>query len=118
MKDVYRSVWLCKIIKEYWIYKGDTIPICIDNIPEFVYLMIGASFIGCNLVVVGDWFNKEYLKEILNETKSKYIFVSNKNYVQINEAINESNIEEVIMPTLNDSLPIEKMVLNTIHTKK
>lgn len=97
-----------KSLKSIGYTKGDTIPICIDNIPEFVYLMIGASFIGCNLVVVGDWFNKEYLKEILNETKSKYIFVSNKNYVQINEAINESNIEEVIMPTLNDSLPIEK----------
>lgn len=97
-----------KSLKSIGYTKGDTIPICVDNIPEFVYLMIGASFIGCNLVVVGDWFNKEYLKEILNETKSKYIFVSNKNYVQINEAINESNIEEIIMPTLNDSLPIEK----------
>lgn len=97
-----------KSLKSIGYTKGDTIPICVDNIPEFVYLMIGASFIGCNLVVVGDWFNKEYLKEILNETKSKYIFVSNKNYVQINEAINESNIEEIIMPTLNDSLPIDK----------
>ena len=84
-----------KSLKSIGYTKGDTIPICVDNIPEFVYLMIGASFIGCNLVVVGDWFNKEYLKEILNETKSKYIFVSNKNYVQINEAINESNIEEI-----------------------
>ena len=57
-----------KSLKSIGYTKGDTIPICVDNIPEFVYLMIGASFIGCNLVVVGDWFNKEYLKEILNET--------------------------------------------------
>lgn len=97
-----------KSLKSIGYNKGDIIPICVDNIPEFIYLMLGASFIGCKLVVVGDWFDKEYLKETLNSTKSKYMFVSDKNYEYIKETINESNIEKIVLPTLNDSLPKNK----------
>lgn len=97
-----------KSLKNMGYSKGDTIPICVDNMPEFVYLMLGASFIGCKMVVVGDWFNKEYLKETLNNTKSKYMFVSDKNYKYIKETIDESDIEKIIIFSLNDSLPKDR----------
>ena len=86
-----KSFEYAKSLKEMGFDETSEIPVCVSNIPEFVSLFLAINFIGAKMNIVGEWFNKEYLKEILNETKSKYIFVSNKNYAQINEAINESN---------------------------
>lgn len=97
-----------KALKQIGYNKEDEIPICISNIPEFVYMMLGASFIGAKINVVGDWFNHDYLKSILNKTNSKYIFVSNDNYEYIKDAIDESNIEKIVMFSLTDSLMKDK----------
>lgn len=88
--------------------KGDEIPICVGNIPEFVYLMLASSFIGAEIVVVGDWFDSKYLENILNNTKSKYMFVSEDNYEYISSVIEKSNIEKIVMCSLNDSLPMSR----------
>ena len=97
-----------KALKQIGYNKDDEVPICISNIPEFVYIMLGASFIGAKINVVGDWFNHDYLKSILNKTNSKYIFVSNDNYEYIKDAIDESNIEKIVMFSLTDSLMKDK----------
>lgn len=97
-----------KALKQMGYNKDDEVPICISNIPEFVYIMLGASFIGAKINVVGDWFNHDYLKSILNKTNSKYIFVSNDNYEYIKDVIDESNIEKIVMFSLNDSLMKDK----------
>lgn len=83
--------------------KGDKIPICVTNIPEFVYLLIGASFIGAEPVVVADWFNKDYLTEIFNDTKSKTLFIDDLSYNVIKDSIDNSNIENLVMFSLEDS---------------
>ena len=87
---------------------GDEIPICMSNIPEFVYLMLGASFIGAKINVVGEWFDTNYLCSILNNTNSKYIFVSDDNYESIKETIGNSNIQNIVMFSLTDSLVKDK----------
>ncbi len=91
-------------LKEMGFKKDDEVPICVSNIPEFVYLMLGASFIGAKIHVVGDWFDKTYLKNILNNTKSKTVFVSLDNYKYIKDVIEASNIDNIVMFSLTDSL--------------
>lgn len=88
--------------------KGDEIPVCVTNIPEFIYLFLATSFIGAKINVVGDWFNEEYLTEIFNKTQSKYIFVDDNVYSRISGSINKSNIENIIMFSLTDSLLRDK----------
>lgn len=97
-----------KSLKQMGYKKGDEIPICVSNIPEFIYLILAVSFIGGKINVVGDWFDKDYLKSILNNTNSKYMFISDDNYEFIKEIIEESNIEKVIMVSLSNSLPKDK----------
>lgn len=78
------------------------------NIPEFVYIFLATSFIGAKADVVGEWFNEDYLASILNKTQSKYIFLSDDKYRDIQNSINKSNIENSVVFSLTDSLLSDK----------
>ena len=96
-----------KALKRMGYGKDSEIPMCISNIPEFVYIMLGASFVGAKINVFGDWFNHDYLKTILNKTNSKYVFVSDDNYEYIKDTIDESDVEKIVMFSLTDSLIVD-----------
>ena len=93
-----------KSLKKLGYGKGSEIPVCVSNIPEFAYIFLAISFIGAKINVVGEWFNKDYLKNILNNTGCDYIFVSDDIYKQIKLTIDESKINKVVMFSLSDSL--------------
>ena len=101
-----RAYMYAKALKQMGYQKGDEIPVCVSNIPEFIYLLLAISFIGARINVVGDWFNKNYLLSILNNTNSKYIFVSDDVYDKISDVINSSTVENIVMFSLEDSLPL------------
>ncbi|MEG1142773.1 MAG: class I adenylate-forming enzyme family protein [Clostridia bacterium] len=84
--------------------QGDEIPVCVSNCPELVYLLFAASKIGAKVNIFASEFDKEYLKEIINNTKSKVIFVSDNNYEEIKDVIEESNVKRVVIFSLTDSL--------------
>lgn len=94
-----------KALKAMKISKGDVIPVMMSNCPEYFFLMVAIDLIGAIMNIVGPWFDKDYLKEIFIESKSKYIFVTD----DINESIiyginNADNVQEVFMFSLTDSL--------------
>lgn len=95
-------------LKEMGYGVGDEIPACVSNIPEFVYLFLAVSFIGAKINVVGDWFDKDYLLAILNNTGSNYMFVSDDVYENIKDVIDKSNIDNIVLFSLTDSLPFDK----------
>lgn len=88
--------------------KNDEIPVCVTNIPEFIYLFLATSFIGAKINVVADWFNEDYLVEIFNNSRSKNLFVDDLSYENIKNAIENSNVNNIIMFSLTDSLPKDK----------
>lgn len=104
-KEMFEKAFAyAKSLKEMGYNKGDEIPMCITNTPEFVYLFLASSFIGATANIVGEWFDKDYLKEILNNTKSKNIFIDDISYSAIKDSINESEIENIVCFSLTDSL--------------
>lgn len=84
--------------------RGDEIPVCISNIPEFVYMILAISKIGAVINSFGNWFAKDYLVQIINETGSGVVFISDDNYALIEDAINESNVDRLVVFSLDDSL--------------
>ena len=96
-----KAYMYAKSLKAIGYKKNDKIPICITNIPEFVYLFIAVSLIGAKPVIVGDWFDKDYLTELLNNSKSKYMFIDDISYDSIRESIKNSNI--AIVPCYRNS---------------
>lgn len=93
-----------KSLKKLGVSEGDQVPICSSNIPEFVYLFLAVNFVGGVANVVGEWFDKEYLKSILKQTKSNMIFISDDIYSKILPAIEESDIDKIFVMSLTDSL--------------
>lgn len=97
-----------KSLKKMGFKKGDEVPICITNIPEFIYLFLGINFIGAKAHVVGQWFDKDYLTEILNKTGSKTMFIDDISYNDIKDAIKNSSIENLVCFSLTDSFKKNK----------
>jgi len=92
------------------IHKGDEVPMLVSNSPEFIYIFMAIDIIGAVMNIVGTWFAPEYLLEIVDSTHSKYLFVSDDSYGCIKEAAEQSsNIEQIIMFSLTDSLPKDSM---------
>lgn len=103
-KDMFLKIYAyCKSLKEMGFKKGDEVPICITNIPEFVYLFLAINFIGARTHVVGEWFDVDYLTEILNKTGSKTMFIDDISYNYIKKSIKNSNIENLVCFSLTDS---------------
>lgn len=80
------------------------IPACVSNSPEFIYLFLAANLIGAKLNVFGEWFDDEYTKFILNNSKSDYVFVSDDMYEHIASKIHGTNIKGIVTFSLSDSL--------------
>ena len=96
---------VAKSLKKMGIKKGDTIPICMSNTPEFVYTIMAASKIGAKAMIFGASFDKEYLKKMLNDCSKKAIIITDDNYEKIKDAFNDVEFEHKIVVSLADSLP-------------
>ena len=108
-EDMFEKIYTyAKSLKALGISKGTEVPICTSNIPEFVYLFLACNLIGAKVNVVGEWFDKEYLKDILNKTDSPVMFVSDDVYGDIKETVEDSNKRKIIMFSITDSLPKDK----------
>lgn len=107
-EDMFEKTYTyAKSLKALGVTKDSEIPICVSNIPEFVYLFLACNLVGAKVNIVGDWFNKDYLKDILNKTNSPVMFVSDDIYADIKNTVEESNISKLVMFSLTDSLPID-----------
>lgn len=88
--------------------KGDEIPVCMKMSPEFIYLFLSISRIGAVMNSLGEWFDKEYLIEILNSTKSEYFFITSNIYEDIRKVFELSTVKNIISFDLDISLGGDK----------
>lgn len=104
-KEMFNKAYdYAKSLKQMGFNENSCIPICMPNIPEFVYLFLGANMIGATINVIGEWFDHNYMLNILNSTKSDTIFVCDNEYNYIKDVVEKSNIQNVVMFSLTDSL--------------
>lgn len=87
--------------------KGSEILACVSNTPEFIYLLLAAAKIGAKFNTIGEWFDKDYLEEIIASNGSRRIFISDDNYEALKDVLeNSDSIDEIVAFSLNDSLPV------------
>jgi len=103
---IYAANDYAKALKVMGFKKGDEIPVCMSNTPEAVILFLAISFIGAKVNAFSDSFDKHYIKQILEGTKSSTVFVTNDLYQNIGTIIdNEKDIKNVVVFSLSDSYP-------------
>ena len=104
-REMYSKAFeYAKSLKQMGLKKGDELPICISNMPEYIYIFIACNMIGVTAHFFGSYFEKDYLLSIINKSKSKTIFLSEDNYAKIADVIEESQAENIVLASLSDSL--------------
>ena len=93
-----------KSLKSLGFGEDSEIPVCVSNMPEFVYLFLAANLIGAKLNVFGKWFDDDYTKFILNNSGSSTVFVSDDIYDKIKDKVDASMIKNIVVFSLADSL--------------
>ena len=69
--DMFDKVYAyAKSLKTMGYGAGSEVPVCATNMPEFVYLFLATNLIGAKLNSIGEWFDKDYTKFILEHSKS------------------------------------------------
>lgn len=102
------SIKYAKSMKELGLKKGSEIPMCLANCPETVYLLAATNMIGAKANIFGSGFDKGYLREIIDGCDSKVLFATDDMYGDIEDVVNQTNIENKVIISLNDSLPNHK----------
>ncbi len=92
------------LLKNYGINKGDEIPICMSNCPEFVYLLGAISIIGAKANIFGADFDKDYIIKIIKGCNSKIIFATDDLYEKISDSVDKTDVKDKVVISLTDSL--------------
>lgn len=99
------SVNLSRALKANGIKKGDEFIVCIDRIPEFVYLLGAASIIGAKINFISEKFDKNYIKEIIHNANSDIIFVQDNKLDNIMPIASDMENYKVVALSYKRSLP-------------
>ena len=87
------------------IKKGDEIPCFLENTPELIYIMLAANKIGAILNLMGTSLDSQYMKEILDNSGHKIIFVTDSLYKDVKKEIKTQKYDKMVAISLADSLP-------------
>ena len=89
---------------ELGVKKGDTIPLCMSNTPEFVYTILAASLLGARVKIFGSHFDKDYIKEILKDTSKNVFIATSDNYIELKDIVKDSGYSKIVVSSLSESL--------------
>lgn len=82
-KDFFiESYRYAKALKKNGLKKGQEFICCIENTPEFPFLMGAASLLGAVVNLLSADMDRDYLVKIIENADSPFIFVSDKNFIE------------------------------------
>lgn len=93
-----------KSLKSYGIKKGDEFICCLENTPEFPFIMGATSIVGAKVNLLSSDMDKEYLKQIINNATSNLIFVSEKNIEEFSYTLCEIKNKIIVLIPLEFSI--------------
>lgn len=93
-KDLFKTVDIyARSLKRLGYKKGDEIPICSSNIPQFVYIFLAASKIGAIINSFGEWFDENYCYDIIKRSESRNLFVSSDYRMKFEKMLDGTDIK-------------------------
>jgi len=92
------------IFEQMGIDENSEVPMCMSNVPEFLYVIMALNLLGAKMNCFGSDFDSEYITEIINDCNSDFIVCTDDKFGQIHQSIENSKIRTAIMFSLTDSL--------------
>lgn len=96
-----------KALKARGMQKGQEFICCIENTPEFPFIMGATSILGAKVNLLSADMDQDYLVKIINGADSPFIFVSDKNFIEFAPTLNRVGPEKRII-----ILPLEHSLKN------
>lgn len=106
-----------KALKSLGVEKGDIISICSVNTPETGYLMYAANKIGAIVDLFDPRTNQAGVKNYIEKSNSKYLFVLDNFLDNMYESVQDTSIEKIIHISPYDSIPSLFRILNSLKKK-
>lgn len=85
---------------------GECVSICMPNTPEAVIAFYALNKIGAIANMIHPMSAENEIKYFVNLTKSRYIVAIDLTYKKINNIIAETSLEQCILVSVKDSMPI------------
>lgn len=100
-----RADQLSRALLALGVEKGDEIACCMSNVPEVLYLMLGANQIGVKLDFFGAHYDPKFIDIIMSQCSDKLFIATDDEAEKIMDKILASNFENKVIVSLADSLP-------------
>lgn len=104
-------------LSKYGIKKGDIVSICLPNIPEALYVLYALNKIGAIANMVHPLSAEEEIKEAINSTNSRILVFTDMFYEKIENKLDDTCLEKVLIVSPSDSLSNIKRVGYKFLTK-
>ena len=103
--EFFKNIDICaKGLREFGIKKGDIVTICLPNLPEAIYIFYAVNKIGAVADIIHPLSSEEEVKLYLTESKSRFLFLVDFDYIKYKEVINESLVYKTILVSPGESM--------------
>lgn len=117
-KELFSNIEKTKIsFKKMGVKKGDVVSIASPFIPEVVYSIYALNDLGAIVNLVDPRVPSERLSKYFNVSNSKYLVLFNSAYKKVKEIEKDCNLENVVLISPTDSLPIGMKCLGKVKEK-
>ncbi len=111
-KEFISQIERCaKALTALGLKKGDVISICMPNTPEALIGFYAINRIGAVANMIHPLSAESEIKYYLNVSKSKYVITIDLAFNKINHIASETEIKDVIVVSVKDSMPLHMKVL-------
>ena len=104
-------------LQELGIGKGDRVMIYVANCIQWVIAFLGIQKLGAVIVPVSPIYTSHELKYMIEDSETRSIICMDTNFCYVQEVMDDTGLENVIVTNLVDLLPLWKRVLGTLFDK-
>lgn len=97
--------------------KGDRVMIYVANCIQWVIAFLGIQKLGAVIVPVSPIYTSHELKYMIEDSETRSIICMDTNFCYVQEVMDDTGLENVIVTNLVDLLPPWKRVLGTLFDK-
>ena len=104
-------------LQELGVRKGDRVMVYIANSIQWVIAFLGIQKLGAVIVPVSPIYTSHELKYMIEDSETRFVICMDTNFCYVQEVIDDTILEQVIVTNLIDLLPSWKRFLGILFDK-
>jgi len=104
-------------LQDLGIQKGDRVMIYINNCIQWVIAFLGIQKLGAVIVPVSPIYTSHELKYMIKDSETRTVICMDTNFCYVQEVMESTGLEQVIVTNLVDLLPPWKRILGMLFDK-